>query len=178
MPMIFDKLFRPDYMFLRFSDVTPEFCRKNDITALISDIDNTLVTYDDPEPTEEVLSWICSLEAAGVKLAFVSNNEEARVLRFNSSLGFPAYPKSGKPGTKCIFAAMAKLGADAARTASLGDQLFTDVCGAKRAGLRMILVPPIKDKKTPFFRFKRALEYPFMKRYLRDEGIEMNEWGI
>ncbi len=165
-------------MFLHFYDVTADFCRENGISALICDIDNTLVTYDDPEPTERVLLWLSSLEKVGVKAAFVSNNNSERVDKFNSRLCFPAYSKSGKPKTEYILKAISDLGVEKTEAVCLGDQLFTDCCGAKRAGVRMILVPPIKDKKTPFFKAKRSLELPFMKRYLKDAGIERSTWGI
>ena len=54
-------------------------------------------------------------------------------------------------------------------TAIMGDQLFTDVWSAQLVGVRSIVVPPIRDKKTFFFRFKRALETPFLKKYYRLE---------
>ena len=50
-------------------------------------------------------------------------------------------------------------------TSALGDQIFTDVWGAKTIGARAILVPPIRDKKTLFFRAKRLLEKPFLRMY-------------
>ena len=52
-------------------------------------------------------------------------------------------------------------------TVMLGDQVFTDVFAGKRMGLRAILVKPIRDKKTLFFRFKRWLEIPVLKTYNR-----------
>ena len=66
--------------------------------------------------------------------------------------------------------ALAALGADASRAAMLGDQLFTDAYAGKRMGMRALIVPPIKDKTTLFFRFKRALEKPIMKSYLKEKA--------
>ena len=50
-------------------------------------------------------------------------------------------------------------------TAGLGDQLLTDTLAAHRLGLISIIVPPIKDKTTLFFKSKRLIEKPFIKRY-------------
>ena len=50
-------------------------------------------------------------------------------------------------------------------TAGLGDQLLTDTLAVHRLDMISIIVPPINDKKTLFFRFKRWLERPFMRRY-------------
>ncbi len=49
------------------------------------------------------------------------------------------------------------------RAAILGDQIFTDCLAAKRLGMKAYIVPPIKDKKNLFFRFKRLLEKPFLR---------------
>ena len=43
-------------------------------------------------------------------------------------------------------------------TALIGDQLFTDVWGANRAGVTSILVNPISDKEDKFVAFKRHIE--------------------
>ena len=164
---VFDRYLKPDYILDTFKDVTPEFCRKHDIKALICDIDNTLVTYDDPEPTEAVMAWYRSLDDIGVKLSFVSNNEAERVTRFAKPLGVPAFYKSGKPSRRGLRMAVEAMGSDPPSTVLLGDQLLTDVMAAKRFGIRAIVVPPIKDKTTLFFRAKRAIERPFMNKYTK-----------
>ncbi len=163
-----DRYLKPDFILCSFTDVTPQFCRKNGVKALICDIDNTLVTYDDPVPTEDVMAWYGELEKIGVGLSFVSNNDAERVNTFARPLGAPAFPKSGKPSRRGIIAAMDAMGSDKKGTLFLGDQLLTDVMGAKRAGIRAAVVPPIKDKTTLFFRAKRAIERPFMNKYKRE----------
>ena len=40
---------------------------------------------------------------------------------------------------------------------------MTEAYAGKRLGMRAIIVPPIRDKKTPFFRVKRALERGIMR---------------
>lgn len=163
--MIFEKYILPGIMLDTFRDVTPEFLAERGIKYLISDIDNTLVTYDDPTPTPEVSEWFDRMAAAGVRVAFVSNNGKERVDLFNRDLGFVSYAKAGKPKTKYITAAMRDMGATADNTALLGDQLLTDAAAGARAGLLSIIVPPIKDKRSLFFRFKRWLEKPYLKKY-------------
>ena len=51
--------------------------------------------------------------------------------------------------------------------AVLGDQLLTDSLAAHRAELVSIIVPPIRDRTGAFFRFKRAVERPYIKKFLR-----------
>lgn len=167
-----DRYLRPDFILDSFAEVTPQFCREHGIKALVCDIDNTLVTYDDAVPTDEVLAWYHALDEIGVQISFVSNNDTERVELFNESLGVPAFPKSGKPKTGGIRRAIEAMGSTRDGTVFLGDQLLTDVLAAKRFGIRAIVVPPIKDKLTLLFRAKRAIERPFMRKYIR-EGVNI-----
>lgn len=163
--MIYEKLLMPDYVFHSYRDVTAEFLRKRDIRALFCDIDNTLVTYDDPEPTEELMKWFHSLEEGGIKVAFISNNGPERVLNFNRSLNYVCFYKARKPSGKCCALCAAQLGVTRKQCAFLGDQLLTDAAAAHNFGICAIIVPPIKDKKNLFFRVKRLIERPYMKKY-------------
>ena len=61
---------------------------------------------------------------------------------------------------------------DKTDTAVIGDQLLTDVLSGKLLGLRAILVPPIKDRSSAFFRFKRSLEVPTVKKYVKRANDE------
>ncbi len=163
--MILDKLLMPGDMLPHFTAVTPEYLKSRGIRFVFSDIDNTLATYDDPTPPENVVQWCHAMNDAGITIAFVSNNDEARVSLFNRDFGYIAYADAGKPGIQKLRQAMADCGADRENSAFLGDQLLTDAATANRAGLYCIIVPPIKDKTNAFFRFKRWLEKPYVKKW-------------
>ena len=66
------------------------------IKAVVLDIDNTLVTYDDPEPTPSAAAFLQMLRDNGISIAFLSNNGPERVTKFNKSLGFPFLSKDRK----------------------------------------------------------------------------------
>ena len=160
--------FVPDFRFEKFNDVTPEFLCANGIKGVILDIDNTLEPYENEKPGEHVIAWISSLSAVGIKTAIVSNNNRARVELFNAELRMPAYSKAGKPFKKNLLKAMCDMSTTTDNTLLIGDQVFTDVWGAHNAGIKAVLVPPIKDRTDPFTKFKRLLEKPFLKRYERN----------
>jgi len=160
----------PDWYFDDVYAITPEFMKQNGINALICDIDNTLEPYEEPVPTPHLLEWIKTMEASGVRFSFVSNNHADRVELFNKELGFYAKADSGKPSVKALKEAMAHMKTSKENTVMLGDQVFTDVFAGKRFGLRAILVKPIRDKRTLFFRFKRWLEIPVLKIYSKDHN--------
>ena len=163
--------FLPDFIFDKFDDVTPAFLHEQGIGFLLIDIDNTLAPYEEPLPNERVKAWFRALAEADIRAVLVSNNKEPRVTLFNSELGIPAFADCHKPSPKRLRKIMAQFGATVEETSALGDQIFTDVWGAKQIGARAILVPPIRDKKTLFFRAKRLLEKPFLRIYKkRHEG--------
>ena len=161
---------QPDAYFARFTDITPAFLRSCGIDALLIDIDNTLAPYEEPDPRPETTAWFAALAAAGIRAALISNNDAARVEQFNAALHLPAYPDAHKPMPKTARRALAELGAEPVRAAALGDQIFTDVICARLCGIQAILVPPIRDKQTWFWRFKRALERPILARWRKKNG--------
>ena len=160
-------LLTPDYVFSEFTDITADFLISHGIKALVIDVDNTLAPYEQELPDQKTIDWFKTLVDNGIKAALISNNKNDRIEKYNSLLSLPAYPDSKKPSTKAILRAIEQMGVDTESTAGLGDQLLTDTLAVHRLDMISLIVPPIKDKKTLFFRFKRLLEKPFMKRYYK-----------
>lgn len=170
----------PDYMFGSYREITPAFLLERGIRALLIDIDNTLAPYEQPDPDEAIRAWFASLAENGISAALVSNNHAPRVERFNEALGLLAFSDSGKPSRKTLLRAMEALGVSPTETAVLGDQLLTDAYGGKHIGLPAIIVPPIHDKTNLFFRFKRLLERPYIRKYAKRHGVQpwMAFWKV
>ena len=163
------KFFSPDFYFEKYTDLTPEFLNEQGIKALLLDVDNTLAPYEQADPDEQNIAWLGALTENGIGYAFISNNSsDERIKRFNRNIGALAFAKSGKPfAKKNIDRALSSLNVSRENAAFMGDQIFTDVCAGKFNGMRAILVPPIKDKKNLFFRFKRWLEKPILRYYFK-----------
>lgn len=160
----------PDEIYQTFDELTPEYCLSHGIRALIVDVDNTLIPYEETEPRPGVREWLAKMTEAGIAIAFVTNNHKKRLDTFNASLGFPAYHDSLKPAGRNMKAAMRRMGSTAENTANIGDQILTDIWAGKRLGLRSFLVPPIKDKRDLFTRCKRRIERRIMKKYRKMKG--------
>ena len=139
--------FVPEYRFETFDMATVDFLISRGIKGIVLDVDNTLEPYENPLPTERVVSWLNSLRENGIKAAIVSNNNSDRIDLFNRDLGLPAYSKSGKPFKKNVLKAMTDMGTTPENTILMGDQVFTDTWAAHNAGIPAILVPPIRDKR-------------------------------
>ena len=163
--------FTPEYYFETFDKADADFLLSIGVKGIVLDVDNTLEPYEHPVPGEHVRGWVNSLKAQGISLAIVSNNNSQRIGIFNKELGLYAKSKAAKPFKKSVLEAMEAMGTDRSNTVLMGDQVFTDVWAAHNAGIRAILVPPIKDKKDIFTRFKRLLERPFVKKIKKRRGI-------
>ena len=159
----------PDMMFDRYSDITPAFLQSIGVRALLIDIDNTLAPYEQPDPDDDHRAWFAAMAEADIRCALVSNNDRARVERFNATLGLVAYWKSGKPFGRTMKRIIKSWGVSRNETAVLGDQLLTDALAGHSLGMRTLIVPPIRDKRTAFVRFKRWLERPYIRAYRKRE---------
>lgn len=137
--------------------------------AVIFDIDNTLVEHGAPAD-ERSISLMEKLKSLGYEIMLLSNNKEPRVKMFNDAVHVKYIYKAGKPGTKNYREAMERMGSDEKTTLFVGDQLFTDVWGANRAGIYSILVQPIDKKEEIQIVLKRYLEKIVLFFYLRQEG--------
>ena len=125
--------------------------------GIIFDIDNTLVPHGAPADERAILLFR-HLKELGFKCMLLSNNKEPRVKMFNDAVHVQYIYKAGKPKPAGYRKAMKELGTNAANTLFVGDQIFTDVCGANLAGIRTILVKPIHPKEEIQIVLKRYLE--------------------
>ncbi len=131
-------------------ELTGESLAQAGITLLLADLDNTLIPYSQDEPGDALRAWLSDLTAHGVRLFLLSNNRKPRrPAHFARRLGIDYLDHAGKPKTGGFFRALERCGATAGESAMVGDQIFTDVLGANRAGVRSILVKPIRLAGNP-----------------------------
>ncbi len=125
--------------------------------GIIFDIDNTLVCHGAPADDRSI-QLLESLKGMGYRILLLSNNKEPRVKMFNDAVHVQYIFKAGKPARAGYQKAMAMMGTDVSNTLFVGDQLFTDVWGARNAGIYSLLVQPIDKKEEIQIVFKRYLE--------------------
>lgn len=159
------KYFYPQYSFKSIDDIDCGMFKTLEIKFVLLDIDNTLVPYTSPYPDGRAIKFLNSLKENGISFCFVSNNSRERIEKFNTNIGAAYFPNAKKPLLYGINEAMASLGAEKSNTALIGDQIFTDIWGGKRAGITTILVEPIKECESLFFRFKRYFEKKVIREY-------------
>ena len=142
--------------------------------GLTFDIDNTLVPHGAPA-THEVILLFRRLHRIGFETCLISNNRKERVLPFAKAVDSAYVCKASKPARRGFLQACLRMGTSRSETIFIGDQLFTDIWGARRAGLYSVLVQPIDPKEEIQIVLKRFLEYPILKAYAKSRGIPMKK---
>lgn len=137
--------------------------------GIIFDIDNTLVPHGAPAD-ERSIALFKQLKELGYRMMLLSNNKEPRVKMFNDAVGAEYIFKAGKPATGNYYKAMERMHTEKKNTLFVGDQLFTDVWGAKKAGIRTFLVKPIHPKEEIQIVLKRYLEKIVLYFYKKERN--------
>lgn len=162
---MFDKFFPEEYLASTY-EIPFEKLYQEGYRGVIFDIDNTLVPHGAPAD-ERSKALFARLKALGFECCLLSNNQRPRVELFNRDVNVHAIYNAHKPSVQNYQRAMELMGTDLQNTLFVGDQLFTDVWGAKRTGIRNILVQPIHPKEEIQIVLKRMLEKIVLYFYRR-----------
>ena len=141
---------------------------KKGYRGVIFDIDNTLVPHGAPAD-ERAKELFAHLKELGFACCLLSNNQRPRVEKFNEEIQVNFIENAHKPSRKNYEKAMELMGTNKKNTLFVGDQLFTDVYGARRTGIHSILVKPIHPKEEIQIVLKRYLEKVVLYFYRREQ---------
>ena len=135
--------------------------------GVIFDIDNTLVPHGAPAD-ERARALFGHLKEIGFDCCLLSNNQLPRIELFNQDIHVKFIENAHKPSVKNYRKAMQMMGTNTENTLFVGDQLFTDVYGARRTGIHSILVKPLHPKEEIQIVLKRYLERIVLHFYEKD----------
>lgn len=161
--MRFTNLFPGDYVPSAYT-IDYEQLYKDGYRGIIYDIDNTLVGHNAPA-NDQAIELFRRLNAIGFKTCLLSNNQEPRVASFNEPIGTNYVYNAGKPSRKGYLEAIHRMGTTPDTTIFIGDQIFTDVWGANRSGIRSFMVKKLYFKEEPQIVLKRILEFFILIAY-------------
>ncbi len=160
--------FVPDAHKETIHDIDFEKVKRDGKQILLIDIDNTLISYDDHLPNARTVSLIEKLKSLGFFIVLVSNNSsKKRVRRFSAPLNLSFVCRAKKPLKSGFKKALRyyERPVDKKKVLVIGDQMMTDVYGAKRTGLDVILVLPIKKRTEKWYtRLNRAIENRMLEK--------------
>lgn len=162
---MFQKFYPTEYVESSY-EIDYEKLYKNGYRGIIFDIDNTLVEHG-ADASERAVALVEKLKKLGFEVCLISNNKEERVKRFNQKIKIKYIFNAHKPSIKNYLKAMEYMKTDKSNTIFVGDQVFTDVYGANRAGIKSYLVKPIGKKEEIQIVIKRLLERIVLSFYKR-----------
>lgn len=148
----------PDHHARTLPEVSLDALAAAGIRGIVVDLDNTVCAYRQPELAPGVAEWVAEARRRGFALVLVSNNFSERVASIGARLGIPVVPNALKPLPFAFLRALRLLRTPRRETVVIGDQLFTDVLGAKLVGLRTVLTQPLVAHDFALTRILRFLE--------------------
>lgn len=163
------KNFQPTWHAHAIYDLTPPILQKNGIKAILTDLDNTLIAWNNPHGTEQLRKWLRQMQNANIPVMVVSNNSYKRVGIALADFTLPYVAYSVKPLPFGIKKALRQLHVSADEAVLVGDQLLTDIRAGHASGIRTILVDPIVSSDAFFTKFNRMVEKVIL-RHLHSIG--------
>lgn len=148
----------PDYYVESIETLDLAALRASGIDTLLVDLDNTLLPRNSGAVTEFARAWAAKTRELGFGVCIVSNNWHERVSSVADALGFELVAKALKPLPFAFLIALRRLGSRRGSAAVVGDQIFTDIAGAKLLGMTTVLVTPLSSSDLPHTLLLRRLE--------------------
>ena len=150
----------PEFSFNKLTDISPVKLFDTGIKFLMIDLDNTLAAYDEHIPSDDIIIWMDSIKKTGITPAIISNSSRImRVCSFAESFDIMSVARAGKPSVFNMLHLMETSGFSTHESALIGDQIFTDVLAANRAGVRSIIIKPRKFTNI-FLKIRYFIEIP------------------
>ncbi|HHW56721.1 MAG TPA: YqeG family HAD IIIA-type phosphatase [Clostridia bacterium] len=160
----------PDMIVESIHKIDLNLLKEKGISNLVLDIDNTLVPKESKIPDKTTIEWLEKVKKEGFGVCLVSNNTKKRVNEFREKIDVPGIAWAIKPRKGAFKKALKILDAKPHETALIGDQIFTDILGGKRAGLYTILVKPLSKEELGWTKLMRKAERHVLKRIERYEN--------
>ncbi|MGM0523948.1 MAG: YqeG family HAD IIIA-type phosphatase [Bacillota bacterium] len=164
------KKFLPDQHVTDIFEITPASLKAKNIKGIITDLDNTLVAWNEPNATEAIREWFNQMAENGIKVSVVSNNDRKRVKHFTTPLNRPYIHRANKPLKGAFYKSLKAMQLKKEEVVVIGDQIMTDILGGNRAGFHTILVVPILQTDDKATKFNRKIE-----RYILNK-LEKRGW--
>ena len=151
-------LFRPRYTIDTIYHLNTAELHKMGIKAVFSDLDNTLLAWNEFETAEKMNSFNKKLEHAKIKLVVISNNNAERVGKVLNPYHIDFVAKSQKPLPFAITRKRQSMGLKKEQVMMVGDQLITDIQAGNLAGVESVLVKPLIETDKWNTRINRFFE--------------------
>ncbi|MCR4404112.1 MAG: YqeG family HAD IIIA-type phosphatase [Candidatus Acetothermia bacterium] len=124
--------------------------------GIIFDLDNTLAPRGARQLDRAALALLDRLREEGLLVGILSNDQGlGREHLQGRTEGCPIYFNARKPRRAVFRQLLREMGLSPEEAVMVGDNLFTDIWGAKRLGLYAILVRPLDPREPSHIRLVR-----------------------
>ena len=149
--------------------------KKRNIKCLLFDLDNTLASYAESVPSNDVKE-LFNLLSADFKVIIMSNSGKKRLRPFKEILNVDVAYSSKKPFKMKYLKIMNTYNFKPEEIACIGDQLMTDIFGANRVGCVSIFVNSIGMQEPIWTKFNRIWEGIILKRFKKKGILEKGHY--
>ena len=139
--------------------------------GIIFDLDNTLVGHGKPS-TPEIDELFTKLHEIGFKTFILSDNGKNRIEEFLENIECPYIDNANKPNPANYLKALECMKLSKDEGVYVGDQIFTDILGANKAGIASILVKYIGYYDKQKIGIKRRIEKIILRIYKKTKKYQ------
>lgn len=167
--------FKPTWMIESIYDLNPIELKQNNIKAILTDLDNTLIAWDNPSGSALLHQWLQTMKDNQIPVVVVSNNNYKRVQSAVQPFGLPFIARSLKPLKFGLKKALQMYNFQPDEVVMVGDQMLTDILVANRMKIKSILVKPLRETDAWNTRINRLIEDKVRGHLAKDENFKV-QW--
>lgn len=149
--------------------------KKDGITCLIFDLDNTLALISEKDCPNKTKKLIRKLQEDFL-IIIISNNTSGRIEPYKRSLGVDAVSFAMKPFPWGLKRIRRLYHLKKKEMVMIGDQLVTDVLSGKKFRIKTVLVDPLGKKDLKITGLNRKIEEKILKRYQKRSVFERGKY--
>ncbi len=168
----------PDSYYPSIYKIDYQTLKKEKIDTLLFDIDNTITKVDDLNIPKETADLMENLKKQGFKILLFSNNHEQRVKPVAQKLNLPVLSDAGKPTKEAYDKALNILNSTKENTAAIGDQLLSDIVGAKKYRIKAILVDQLSKENNIQTGMAQKLQKHMIKKLKKYKQFQIGKYYI
>ena len=156
-------------------DIDYSRLKKEGISTLMYDLDNTVALLDEEELPKKVKKLFSKLKE-DFNIIIISNNFKSRIEAFCKPFDTPFVSFAMKPLPFCFLKMKKKYNLKKEEMCMIGDQLITDILGANKFGIYTVLVDPLGEKDLKITTFNRFIEHKKIKKLTKLGILERGKY--
>ena len=166
----------PDNYFPNIYEIDYDKLKEKNYDTILFDIDNTITEVDDLTVPQKTIELFYKLKKLNFKILLISNNHQQRVAPISQKLGVPSISEAGKPNIKAYQKALKILSSKKEKTVAIGDQILSDIVGAKKYGIKAILVDQLSKKNNIQTGMAQKLQKHMIKKLIKKNKFQPHKY--